>query len=239
MRGRQGEAPTWPTLATTIDTAALVPGDAPEAKLGATHGHTDTEPVDARGEEERPAIDGAKKAKKKEGSREDPANAVVAHILNKDDKAENKDAAVAANNQACNGGRVVQFVAGAAAVFLAYAAARTMFHDTDQLDLGYGGEPDPPADVGLLKRDNLVWVHHQCRGTDPAHHPRQIASEALPRGEAPVVDSKPHRHLLERDRLLRAHHECGGRTLCRPCTGCLSTRSLLLLGATKSPSSLL
>jgi hypothetical protein len=83
--------------ATTAETAALVPGDAPEAKLGITHGHTDTEPVDACGKEEHPAIDGAKKAKK-EGSGEDPGDAVAAHVLNKDNKAENKDAAVVASN---------------------------------------------------------------------------------------------------------------------------------------------
>jgi hypothetical protein len=81
--------------ATVAETAVLVPGDAPEAKLDTTYGHTDTKPVDACSKEKHPAID---RAKNKEGSGEDPSDAVVAHVLNKDDKAENKDAAVAANN---------------------------------------------------------------------------------------------------------------------------------------------
>jgi hypothetical protein len=61
--------------ATAAETASLVAGDAPKVKLGATHGHTNTEPADPRSEggrkaeEEHPATDGAKKAKK-EGSRE-------------------------------------------------------------------------------------------------------------------------------------------------------------------------
>jgi hypothetical protein len=36
--------------ATAAETASLVTGDAPKVKLGATHGHTNTEPADPRSE---------------------------------------------------------------------------------------------------------------------------------------------------------------------------------------------